>query len=80
MKGEYSQARGAHWRTTVAGVALVTWLIDVIGDDVNELSLTVCYPLLVLAVRALTVGSRTLPKTRLFCSGIGWHDATKRGP
>ena len=38
----------------LAGVALVTWLIDVIGDDVNELSLTVCYPLLVLAVSGLS--------------------------
>ena len=34
-------------------MALVTWLIDVVGDDVNELSLTVCYPLLVLAVSGL---------------------------
>ncbi|MGE0027875.1 MAG: DUF4118 domain-containing protein [Thermoleophilia bacterium] len=37
----------------LGGVALVTWLIDAIGDDVNELSLTVCYPLLVLAVSGL---------------------------
>ena len=38
----------------LGGVALVTWLIDAIGDDVNELSLTVCYPLLVLAVSGLS--------------------------
>ena len=38
----------------LAGVALVTWLIDVVGDDVNELSLTVCYPLLVLVVSGLS--------------------------
>ena len=38
----------------LGGVALLTWLIDVVGDDVNELSLTVCYPLLVLAVSGLS--------------------------
>lgn len=38
------------WIAGAAGVALVTWLIDVLGEGGRELSLTVCYPLLVLAV------------------------------
>ena len=38
----------------LAGVALMTWLIDVVGDDVNELSLTVCFQLLVLVVSGLS--------------------------
>ena len=37
----------------LAGVALVTWLIDLVGNGDDDLALTVCFPLLVLAVSGL---------------------------
>ena len=37
----------------LAGVAVVTWLIDLVGNGDDDLALTVCFPLLVLAVSGL---------------------------